>query len=119
MESSSRELLWQSIDSCEAFNTSRTVEVCVEVSTRRKSEISNVELLSSIVVRSPALFAGGNELSLESGDVISQLSDDDADDGDGVSFVIDNAASLPPCNESSHVISNGRLLERKIKHIFR
>ncbi len=117
MESSSRELLWQSIDSCEAFNTSRTVEVCVEVSTRRKSEISNVELLSSIVVRSPALF--GNELSLESGDVISQLSDDDADDGDGVSFVIDNAASLLPCNESSHVISNGRLLERKMKHIFR
>jgi hypothetical protein len=67
------------------------------------------------VVRSPGLFADGVESALKSGDVISQLSDDDADDGDGVSFVIDNAASLLPCIESSHIISNGRLLGRKMK----
>ena len=116
----SLEMLWQSIDSCEAFNISLShSEFWVELRTRRKSVFSNDELWSSIVLRSPGWLLLSFELSLGSGDVISQLSEDDANEGDGVSFVIERAASWLLCIESSHSISSGTLLGGKVKIRFK
>jgi hypothetical protein len=71
-----------------------------------------------MVVRRPGLFSDGVELAQGSGEAISQLSEDDAEEGEGVSFVIDKAASLLLCIESSsQVISNGTLVESNIKYI--